>query len=113
MWQKITRFGYAFYYIDEPLIKYRKYQESTWGKQYINKKYIVTKGEDVINERYIFPYVDKFVKLILTFDYYLRNRLNSSKLKCNYLYVFLIKVCSFCKRVLFAKYNNSLFRKRK
>ena len=76
MWLKITRKGYRFHYIDEPLVMYRKYIDSTWGQQTYNKKYAVTNEEVTIKQKYIFPYIGCFKKWIFKLDYYARINLN-------------------------------------
>ena len=77
MWLKITQKGYVFHYLDDVLVKYRKYNESTWGKQTTTKKYIITDKEDLINERYIYPYVNCIKRNILKLNLSMRKRLNS------------------------------------
>lgn len=92
MWLKITQMGYTFYYIDKPLVKYRIHQQSTWAKQSIGKKYILIDGEDIIKNKYIYPYIPLLNRLILKLEYKIRKQLNINS--DNYLYKLLFIFCN-------------------
>ena len=92
MWLKITRKGTPIHYIDQVLVKYRQYCASTWGKQSIGKKYIVINGEEIIKQKYIYPYVSLFNKLILELEYNIRKKLHIHD--GNYLYKLIFFTCN-------------------
>ena len=107
MWLKITQKGYKFHYIDDVLVKYRKYDESTWGKQSTVKKYVITNKEELINAKYIYPYVDCIKRIVLKSDLYVRKRLNllnetSSSSIILIIYKFIKLMCD--------KYINLMYR---
>lgn len=108
MWLKITRKGIPFYYIDQALVKYRQYRESTWGKQSINMRYIVTNGEEIINTKYIYPYVGIIKRNFLKLDLYTRTKLNllsTQKSNCILLhYKILNYICQKYRTFLYKYY---------
>lgn len=106
MWLKVTKSGIPFYFMDQPAVKYRVSQDSTFGKEsvaFLFKRFFEI--DNMIYKLYIKRDANVSVVFMNRYDFYLRYfldklRLNNIGIMAKLIYFFLNMPYRLCSKVI-------------